>query len=68
MRMVILEASQRVHIGEGTTDCAILLCTKRGVILLDIDGTIVIINLEYPPPKHVLSAWLSASKVVSKAL
>ena len=47
---VILEASERVHIGEGTTDCAILLCTKRGVIPLDIDGKIVIINIEDPPP------------------
>ena len=47
---VILEASERVHIGEGTTDCDVLLCTKRGVIPLDIDRTIVIINLEDSPP------------------
>ena len=46
---VILEASERFHIGEGTTDCAVLICTKRGVITLDIDKTIVIINLEDPP-------------------
>ena len=47
---VILEASERVHIGKGTTDCAVLICTKQGVIPLDIDRTIVIINLEYSPP------------------
>ena len=47
---VVLEASERVHIGEGTTDCAVLLCTKRGVIPLDIDRKIVIINLEESPP------------------
>ena len=47
---VILEASERVHIGEGTNDCAVLLCTKRGVIPLEIDRTIVIINLEDSPP------------------
>ena len=46
---VILDSSERVHIGEGTTDCAVLLCTKRGVIPLDIDGTIIIINIEDPP-------------------
>ena len=47
---VILEASERVHIGKGTTDCDVLLCNKRGVIPLDIDRTIAIINLEdYPP-------------------
>ena len=46
---VILEASERVHIGEGTTDCVVLLCTKQGVIPLDIDRKIVIINLEDPP-------------------
>ena len=46
---VILEASERVHIGEGTTDCAVLLCTKQGVIPLDIDRTIVIIQFEDPP-------------------
>ena len=42
---VILEASERVYKGEGTTDCAVLLCTKQRVIPLDIDRTIVIINL-----------------------
>ena len=47
---VIPEASEMVHIGEGTTDCAVLLCTKRGVITLDIDRTVVIINLEDSPP------------------
>ena len=47
---VILEARERVHIGDGTTDCAVLLCTKRGFIPLDIDRTIVIINIEEPPP------------------
>ena len=47
---VILEASERVHIGKGTTDCAVLICTKRGVIPLDIEKTIVIINLEESPP------------------
>ena len=47
---VIFEASERVHIGEGTTDCSVLLCTKRGFIPLDIDKTIVIINLEDSPP------------------
>ena len=46
---VILEAGERVHIGKGTTDCALLLFTKRGVIPLDIDRTILIINLEDPP-------------------
>ena len=46
---VILEAIERVHIGEGTTDCAVLLSTKRGVLPLDIDRTILIINLEDPP-------------------
>ena len=43
---VILKASERVHIGAGKTDCAVLLCTKRGVIPLGIDRTIVIIHLE----------------------
>ena len=47
---VILEASERVHIGEGTTDCAVLLCTNQGVIPLDIDRTIVIIQFEDSPP------------------
>ena len=47
---VVLQASERVHTGEGTTDFAVLLCTKRGVIPLDIDRTIVIINIEDPPP------------------
>ena len=50
---VILEASVRGHIGEGTTDCAVLLFTKRGVIPLDIDRTIVIINLEDFPPLNM---------------
>ena len=43
---VVLKDSERVHIGEGTTDCYVLLCTKRGVIPLEIDRTIVIINFE----------------------
>ena len=47
---MVIEASERVHIGEVTTDCAVLLCTKRGVIPLYIDRTIVMINLEYSPP------------------
>ena len=47
---VVLQAGERVHIGEGTTDCAVLLCTKRGVISLDIDRTIVIINFVDSPP------------------
>ena len=46
---VILEASKSVHIGEGTTYCAVLLCTNLGVIPLDIDRTIVIIQFEDPP-------------------
>ena len=46
---VILEASERVHIGKGTTDCAVLICTKRRVITLYIDRKIVITNLEDPP-------------------
>ena len=41
---VVLQSSERVHIGEGTTECAVLICTKRGVIPLDIYRTIVIIN------------------------
>ena len=46
---VVLQASERVQIGEGTTDCAVLFCTKRGVIPLDIDRKIVIIEFEdYP--------------------
>ena len=51
---VILEASEMVNIGEGTTDCAVLLCNKQGVIPLDIDRTIVIINLEDSPPLSML--------------
>ena len=47
---VLLEASERVNIGEGTTECAVLVCTKRGVVPLDIDRTIVIINIEESPP------------------
>ena len=47
---VVLQACERVHIGEGTTDCAVLLCTNQGVIPLDIDRTIVIIQFEDPPP------------------
>ena len=35
---VVLQASERVHIGEGTNDCAVLLCTKRGVITLTLTG------------------------------
>ena len=46
---VVFEASERVQIGKGTTDCAVLLYTKRGVIPLDIDRKIVIINFEDPP-------------------
>ena len=46
---LVLEAIERVHIGEGTTDCAALLCTKRRVIPLYIDRTILIINFEDPP-------------------
>ena len=47
---VVLQASERVHIGEGTTDCAVLIFTKRGVIPLEIDRTTIIINLEDSPP------------------
>ena len=47
---VILEASERVHIGKGTTDFDVLLFTKLGVIPLDIDRKIVIINIEDSPP------------------
>ena len=47
---VILEASESFHIGEGTTYCAVLLCTKLWVIPLDIDRKFVIINLEDSPP------------------
>ena len=50
---VILEASERVHIGEGTTDCDPFLCTKRGVIPLDIDRKIVIINIDDSPPLNM---------------
>ena len=46
---VVLQSYERVHIGEGTTDCDLLLCTKRGVIPLDIDSTIVIIQFEDSP-------------------
>ena len=53
---VVLQASERVHIGEGTTDCVFLLCANRGVLTLDIDRTIVIIKFEdSPPTKHVVS-------------
>ena len=51
---VVIEASERVHIGEGTTDCAVLLCTKRGFIPLVIERTIVIINFEDSPPLSML--------------
>ena len=47
---LVLQTIERVHIGEGTTDCAVLLCTNQGVIPLDIDRTIVIIQFEDPPP------------------
>ena len=47
---VLLQASERVHIDKGTTDCSVLLCTKRGVITLDIDRTIVITHFEDSPP------------------
>ena len=47
---VVLQSSERVHIGKGTTDCAVLLCTKRGVIPLDIDRTILIMQFEDSPP------------------
>ena len=47
---VILEASEKVHIGKGTTDCDLLICTKRGVVPLDVDRKIVIINIEDSPP------------------
>ena len=51
---VVLQACERVHIGKGTTDCALLLCTKRGVIPLDIDRKIVIIQFEDSPPLSML--------------
>ena len=51
---VILEASKRVHIGEGTTDCAVLICSKREVIPLNIYRKIVILNLENSPPLSML--------------
>ena len=51
---VVLQSSERVHIGKGTTDCAVLLCTKRGIIPLYIDRTIVIIQFEDPPPLSML--------------
>ena len=41
---VVLQASERVHICGGTSDCAVLLFTKQGVIPLDIYRTIVIIQ------------------------
>ena len=47
---VVLQASESVHIGKGTTDCAVLICTKQGVIPLDIDRKIVIIQFEESPP------------------
>ena len=47
---VVLQASERVHIGEGTTDCAVLICIKRGVIPLDIDRKFLIIQFEESPP------------------
>ena len=47
---VVLQGSERVQIGKGTTDCAVLLCTKLGVIPLDIDRNIVIIKIEDSPP------------------
>ena len=40
---VVIQACERVQIGEGTTEGAVLLCTKQGVIPLEIDRTIVII-------------------------
>ena len=43
---LVLQACERVHIGEGTTDYAVLICTKRVDIPLDIDRTIVIIQFE----------------------
>ena len=46
---VVLQACEIIHIGEGTTYYAVLLSTKRGVIPLDIDRKIVIINFEDPP-------------------
>ena len=46
---VVIQASERFHIGEGTTDCDVLLCTKRGFIPLDIDRTIVIMQFEDSP-------------------
>ena len=39
---VILESSERVHIGKGTTDCAVLICTNQRVIPLDIDITYLV--------------------------
>ena len=47
---VVLQASERLHIGEATTNCAVLICTKRGVIPLYIDRTIIIIQFEESPP------------------
>ena len=51
---VVLEASERFHIGKGNTDCAVLLCIKQRVIPLDIDRTIVIINFEDFSPLSML--------------
>ena len=42
---VILEASERVQTFKATTDCDVLLCTKQGVIPLNIDRKIVILNI-----------------------
>ena len=47
---VVPQASERVHIGEGTTYSAVFLCTKRGVIPLDIDRKFLIIQFEDSPP------------------
>ena len=46
---VVLQASERVHIVKGTTHSAVLIWTKRGVVTLEIDRTIVIIQFEDPP-------------------
>ena len=51
---VVLQESERVHIGKGTTDCSVLLCTKQGVIPLNIDRTISIIQFEDSPPLSML--------------
>ena len=52
---VVLQASERVHIGKDTNSCVVFLLTKQGVIPLYIDRKIVIIKFEDPPPKHVVS-------------